>query len=83
VAALDEFYERLNVPSYLDRKTGQEMNSQEPGHDLLFANLFNLQLSKGWSHFYGRFRVDLIGLAVAFGVVAALIALAKGVLYLP
>lgn len=80
---LDEFYERLNSPSYLDMKTGEEKTHREPGHDLLFVNLFNLQLSKGWKHFYGRFRVDLIGLVLAFGVVAALIALAKGILYLP
>jgi Na+/proline symporter len=80
---LNEFYNRLHTPSYLDRKTGEERNHSQPGHDLLFVNLFNLELSKGWSHFYGRFRVDLIGLIVAFGVVAALIALAKGILYLP
>ena len=82
-AVLDEFYGRLRTPSYLDRKTGKEVEHREPGHDLLFVNLFDLELSKGWKHFYGRFRVDLIGLAVAFGVVAALIALAKGILYLP
>jgi Na+/proline symporter len=80
---LDEFYERLNNPSYLDVKTGEERTLQEPGHELLFVNLFNLQLAKGWTHFYERFRVDLIGLVLAFGVVVALIALAKGILYLP
>jgi Na+/proline symporter len=81
--ALDEFYERLDSPSYLDLKTGQEKTLREPGHDLLFVHLFNLQLTKGWKHFYSRFRVDLVGLLLAFGVVAALIALAKGILYLP
>ena len=80
---LNEFYDRLQTSSYLDRKTGEEKNVRQPGHDLLFVNLFNLELSKGWSHFYGRFRVDLLGLVAAFGVVAALIALAKGILYLP
>jgi Na+/proline symporter len=80
---LDEFYGRLHTASYLDRTSGEERNVQQPGHDLLFVNLFDLQLNKGWKHFYGRFRVDLIGLLLAFGVVAALIALAKGILYLP
>jgi Na+/proline symporter len=80
---LDEFYGRLHTSSYLDRSTGKETDAQQSGHDLLFVNLFDLQLSKGWKHFYGRFRVDLIGLLLAFGVVAALIALAKGILYLP
>jgi Na+/proline symporter len=81
--ALDEFYQRLNSPSYLDLKTGEEKTLLEPGHDLLFVHLFNLQLNKGWSHFYKRFRVDFNGLLVAFGVVVALIAFAKGILYLP
>jgi Na+/proline symporter len=80
---LDEFYGKLNTPSYLDMKTGEEKTLHEPGHDLLFVNLFNLQLSKGWKHFYERFRVDLNGLVLACGVVVALIALAKGILYLP
>jgi Na+/proline symporter len=80
---LDEFYGRLHTSSYLDRGTGKETDVQQSGHDLLFVNLFDLQLGKGWKHFYGRFRVDLIGLLLAFGVVAALIALAKGILYLP
>ena len=80
---LDEFYGRLHTASYLDRATGEEATHQQSGNDLLFVNLFDLQLSKGWKHFYNRFRVDLIGLVLAFGVVAALIALAKGILYLP
>ncbi len=82
-ALLDEFYGRLHKASYLDKTTGEEAAHEEPGNDLLFVNLFDLQLSKGWKHFYGRFRVDLIGLVLAFGVVAALIALAKGILFLP
>jgi Na+/proline symporter len=81
--ALRDFYERLNSASYLDRKTGEEKTLHEPGHDLLFVHLFDLQLSKGWGHFYKRFRVDVNGLLLAFGVVAALIAMAKGILYLP
>jgi Na+/proline symporter len=80
---LDEFYGRLRTASYLDRATGEEATHQQSGNDLLFVNLFDLQLSKGWKHFYNRFRIDLIGLLLAFGVVAALIALAKGILYLP
>ncbi len=81
--ALREFYQRLNTPSYLDLKTGEEKTLHEPGHDLLFVHLFDLRLSRGWSYFYERFRVDIKGLLLAFGVVAALIALAKGILYLP
>jgi Na+/proline symporter len=82
-SALQEFYERLNSPSYLDLKTSEEKTLRDSGHDLLFVHLFDLQLSKGWSHFYKRFRVDIRGLLLAFGVVAALIGLAKGILYLP
>ena len=81
--ALREFYERLDSPSYLDLKTGEEKTLREPGHDLLFVHLFDLQLIKGWRHFYKRFRVDINGLLLSFGVVVALIALAKGILYLP
>ena len=81
--ALREFYERLDSPSYLDLKTGEEKTLREPGHDLLFVHLFDLQPRKGWRHFYQRFRVDINGLLLSFGVVAALIALAKGILYLP
>jgi Na+/proline symporter len=82
-ARLNPFYERLNRVSYLDEATGEEKDSHEPGHDLLFVHLFDLGLSKGWSSFYGRFRVDINGLVVACVVVVALIALAKGILYLP
>jgi Na+/proline symporter len=81
--ALREFYERLDSPSYLDLKTGEEKTLREPGHDLLFVHLFDLQPSRGWRHFYKRFRVDINGLLLSFGVVVALIALAKGILYLP
>ncbi len=81
--ALREFYERLNGPSYLDLKTGEEKTLREPGHELLFVHLFDLQLSNGWGHFYKRFRVDINGLVVSFGVVVALIVLAKAILYLP
>jgi hypothetical protein len=63
--------------------TSEEKTLRDSGHDLLFVHLFDLQLSKGWSHFYKRFRVDIKGLLLAFGVVAALIGLAKGILYLP
>ena len=80
---LKEFYERLDSPSYLDLKTGEEKTLREPGHDLLFVHLFDLQPGKGWRHFYKRFRVDINGLLLSFGVVVALIALAKGILYLP
>lgn len=82
-AALDPFYERLATRSYLDEATGQEKSITEEGHDLLVANLFNLELGKGLGQFYRRFRVDLNGLALACLVVVALIALAKGILYLP
>ena len=82
-AALDPFYERLATRSYLDEAGGEEKTITEEGHDLLVANLFNLGLSKGWGQFYRRFRVDLNGLALACVVVVALIALAKGILYLP
>ena len=82
-ARLKPFYERLGRVSYLDEATGEEKDSHEPGHDLLFVHLFDLGLSKGLNVFYRRFRVDINGLVVACVVVVALIALAKGILYLP
>jgi hypothetical protein len=80
---LDPFYAKLKEQSFLDKSTGKETELVAEGHDLLVANLFDLQLSKGLGHFYRRFSVDINGLVVAFGVVVALIALAKGILYLP
>ena len=80
---LRPFYERLDRSSYLDAASGEEKDSAEPGRDLLFVHLFDLGLSQGWSAFYRRFRVDIDGLAVACLVVVVLIALAKGILYLP
>ncbi len=77
------FYERLDTRSELDRVTQTEKVISEPGHDLLVVHLLNPGLSQGWRNFYRRFRVDLNGLAVAFGVVVVLIVLAKGILYLP
>jgi len=80
---VEPFYAKLSGQSYLDKSTGEEIEYSAEGHDLLVANLFDLQLSKGLRHFYRRFSVDINGLLVASGVVVALIALAKGVLYLP
>ncbi len=77
------FFDRLKNPMYLDRTTGEERPFVEEGHELLVVHLFDLQLHRGLGTFYRRFRVDLKGLAVAFGVVVALIAAAKGLLFLP
>ena len=82
-AMLDAFYERLRSPSYLDEETGEEKAVTEEGHDLLVANVFHLGLGRGLGTFYQRFRVDINGFALAFGVVAALIFLARGILLLP
>jgi Na+/proline symporter len=78
-----EFFERLDTRSELDPATGQETVIREPGHDLLIVHLLNPGFKDGWRRFYERFRVDINGLLVAFGVVGLLIALAKGLLYLP
>jgi Na+/proline symporter len=77
------FYARLDRPTRLDPESGEEVSVDEDGHDLLFVHLFNLRLSEGLGAFYRRFRIDINGLVLSFGVVAALIALAKGLLYLP
>lgn len=77
------FYARLDRPTRLDPESGEEASINEDGHDLLFVHLFNLRLSEGLGAFYRRFRIDINGLVLSFGVVAALIALAKGLLYLP
>ncbi len=79
----EPFYARLNRQTRFDEASGKELEVHEDGHDLLFVHLFDLRLSDGLGAFYRRFRVDINGLALAFGVVAALIALAKGILYLP
>ena len=80
---LAAFYDRLNRPSRLDETTGEEVAVEGPGHDLLFVHLFDLGLGRGWKSFYERFRVDFNGLLLACLVVVLLIALAKGILYLP
>jgi Na+/proline symporter len=80
---LDPFYRRLNTPTYFDEKAQEEKPVTEPGHDLLFVHLFNLRLSDGLGAFYRRFQRDINGLVACFGVVVALILLAKGILYLP
>jgi Na+/proline symporter len=82
-AMLEPFYKRLDTQTQLDEETGQEIVIDEPGNDLLVANLFDLELSKGLGRFYRRFRVDINGLVFAFGVVVIIIALGKGILYLP
>jgi Na+/proline symporter len=77
------FYARLDRPTRLDPESGEEASVNEDGHDLLFVHLFNLRLSEGLGAVYRRFRIDINGLVLSFGVVAVLIALAKGLLYLP
>jgi hypothetical protein len=82
-ANLKLFYDRLETRSELDEASEEEKTVDEPGHDLLFVHLFDSGLSMGWKHFYNRFRVDINGLVLAFGVVVALIWFAKGILLLP
>ncbi len=82
-ARLDPFYQRLDRQTETDKETGEEVVVSKPGNDLLFVHLFDMGWSKGLGAVYNRFRVDINGLVLAFGVVAALIALAKGILYLP
>jgi Na+/proline symporter len=82
-ARTEPFYARLNRRTRFNEASGAEQIVEEEGHELLFVHLFNLRLGDGLGAFYRRFRVDLNGLVLAFGVVAALIALAKGILYLP
>ncbi len=77
------FYERLDRASRWDARQGREVDDDAPGNSLLFVHLFDLGLGRGLGRFYARFRTDLNGLAVAALVVVALIALAKGVLWLP
>ncbi|MCC7342041.1 MAG: sodium:solute symporter family protein [Bryobacterales bacterium] len=77
------FYEHLDTPSYLDEATGEEKTLHEEGHELLILKLGDLRLSEGLGRFYRRFRVDINGLVVAFGVVVALIVLARAILWLP
>jgi Na+/proline symporter len=77
------FYTNLDSPSYLDEATGEEKPVTEPGHELLIVKLGDLRLTQGLGQFYRRFRVDLTGLVGAFAVVLALIALARGILWLP
>jgi len=79
---LKPFYERLNTPAYRDPVSGEEVTLHETGHDLLVVHVGRLPFWR-WRDFWTRFRVDLQGLAVSFGVVAALILLAKAILYLP
>lgn len=78
-----EFFERLDSRSELDPASGEEKVIREPGHDLLVVHLLNPGLKEGWRKFYERFRADINGLLVAFAVVGLLIAIAKGLLYLP
>ncbi len=80
---LEPFYERLDRASKWDPDTGLEVTDSRPGNALLFVHLFDLNLRAGLRGVYERFRVDLNGLAVAAIVVVALIALAKGILFLP
>lgn len=77
------FYARLDRATQLDPDTQKEVVVEGEGNELLFVHLFDLRLSEGLGAFYRRFRVDINGLVLSFGVVAALIALAKGLLYLP
>ena len=79
----EPFYARLNRRTRFDENSGKEQPVEEEGHDLLFVHLFDLRLGEGLTAFYRRFRVDINGLLLSFVVVAALIALAKGLLYLP
>lgn len=82
-ARVKAFYERLDRASRWDARQGREVDDDAPGNSLLFVHLFDLGLGRGLDRFYARFRTDLNGLAVAALVVVALIALAKGVLWLP
>ncbi|MEZ5366744.1 MAG: hypothetical protein R2748_31485 [Bryobacterales bacterium] len=53
------------------------------GHELLFVELFKLGWATGWVRSIGASAATSTGLVACFGVVVALILLAKGILYLP
>ncbi len=80
---LDPFYRRLDTASRWNPATDREETDSTPGNALLFVHLFDLHLERGFGNLYKRFRVDINGLVVAALVVVALIALAKGILWLP
>jgi Na+/proline symporter len=79
---LQPFYERLDTPAFRDPLTGRETGARQPGHDLLAVHLTRLPLLR-WHELWKRFRVDLSGLLLCFGIVVALVLLAKIILYLP
>jgi Na+/proline symporter len=79
----DPFYQNLDTQTKLDEKTGEEVPASEEGDELLVVKLGDLRLHEGPMKFYRRFRIDINGLLIAFGVVVALIALARVILYLP
>lgn len=81
---LEPFYGRLEEASYLDEESGEEKPDHTPGNDLLVAHLFDSGLfTKGPAAFYKRFKIDINGLVLAFGVVVVLILVARGILQLP
>jgi Na+/proline symporter len=80
---LKPFYENLDRQSFYDEASEKEIAVEKEGHDLLVVHMFNMGWSKGAGHVFRRFKVDIEGLLLAFGVVVILIALAKGILYLP
>ncbi len=80
---LDRFYRKLDTASRWNPVTDREETDSTPGNALLFVHILNLGVGNGLGRIYERFRVDINGLAVAALVVVALIALAKGILWLP
>ena len=80
---LAPFYQRLDTRMEYDAAIDADKEVCEPGHDLLIVHLLNSGITRGLRAFYRRFRVDINGLLLAFGVVVALIWLAKVILLLP
>ncbi|MBN1999204.1 sodium:solute symporter family protein [candidate division KSB1 bacterium] len=81
-ACIDLFFDRMSRLSDDDKKGPDDVKSlaAESGHDLLFLDLPGWLKSERWSGFFKRYREDIVGFIIAWGVVALIVALAYGIL---
>jgi Na+/proline symporter len=84
--AARELFQRLDTPAHWDDRPGSEdaaaEDASDRGEQLILPNLLHLRRAARGRPFFKAYRQDLMGFAVAWGVVAAMIAVAWAILQL-
>ncbi len=77
---IDRFFDQMSRSSDAAGTGGEKPPAAQSGHDLLFLDVPGWLKPARWTGFFRRYREDLAGFFIAWGVVAMIVALAWAIL---